>query len=79
MHKNQQCAVNDKKIHVHLHNLRNITTLCRGNGIKGLILSVDQEKAFNWVEHDFLHKMLDEIVLKSYIKIPQAELSQIRN
>ena len=68
VHKDQQCAVKERKIHTHLHNIRDLITYCREKLTKAYILSIDQEKAFDRVDHNFLHLVLRECNLGQYVR-----------
>ena len=59
IHEDQQCAVKGRKIQNHLHNIRETITYCQQRNIKVRIISLDQEKAFDRVSHEFLHKTLE--------------------
>ena len=68
INKNQQCAVKQGKIQSHLHSLREIVTYCREKSIEGKLLSIDQEKAFERVNHDFLHNVIEANNLSQYFR-----------
>ena len=68
IYKDQQCAVKGRKIHTHLHNIRDLITYCREKRTKAYILSIDQEKAFDRVDHNFLRLVLKECNLGKYFR-----------
>lgn len=55
----QQCAIKGRKIQNHLHNIRDIIQYTKEKDIKGRIISLDQEKAFDRVDHNYLFKALE--------------------
>ena len=69
IYKDQQCAAKGRKIHTqHLHNIRDLITYCGDKQTKAYILSIDQEKAFDRVDHNFLRVVLKECYLGKYFR-----------
>ena len=66
IYKDQQCAVKGREIH--LHNIRNLITYCRDKQTKACILSIDQKKAFDRVDHNFLRLVLKECNIGKYFR-----------
>ena len=60
IHTDQQCAVKGRKIQHHLNNLRDIIAFSRDKNINGYIINIDQEKAFDRVEHKYLQQVLEK-------------------
>ena len=54
----QTCSVPSRQISHNLHYMRDVIFFCDVNKIKGYILSVDQEKAFDRLDREFLIKIL---------------------
>ena len=55
----QAAAIKDRNIQNHNHLIRDIITLAHCRKDKNCILSVDQQKAFDRVAHDWLHRVLE--------------------
>ena len=60
VHPDQTCAVKDRSILDNAHLLRNITDYVEQKNIPCAFLSLDQEKAFDRVEYDFLFQALQK-------------------
>lgn len=54
----QACAVPERSIQQHLSALRDIVYWCANRGSPSFIMSVDQEKAFDRVCHEFMFYVL---------------------
>lgn len=65
-HVDQQCSVKGRKIHNHLHQIRDTIYYTNDLNIPMKILSIDQEKAFDRVNHQFLFKVLDRCNLGNF-------------
>ena len=59
-HVDQQCSVKGRKIHNHLHKIRDIIYYTNDLEIPMKILSIDQEKAFDRVNHQYLFKVIEK-------------------
>ena len=68
IHTDQQCAAKGRKTQHHLHNLRDTITYCQDKDINGYIISIDQEQAFDRVEHKYLHNILEMNNIGNYSK-----------
>ena len=58
VHTDQQCSITGRNIHNHNHLIRDIIQYTHDKNTQALILSLDQEKAFDRVAHKYLHKVL---------------------
>ena len=54
----QQSGIAGRTIFNNLHLMRDVIDYCQARRVKGFILSVDQEKAFDKVDRDFLYAVL---------------------
>ena len=63
----QQCSVKDRKIQNHLHFIRDLISYCNHKNIKCAMISLDQEKAFDRVAHDYMFKALAAYNISNYI------------
>jgi hypothetical protein len=59
IHKDQTCAVPDRSIIDSCHLVRDIIDYYNDRNLPGVLLSLDQEKAFDRVSHDYLFRVLD--------------------
>ena len=59
----QTCSVPGRSIHSNLHLTRDIITYSNQKRIKGYIVTVDQEKAFDRVDRNLLYKILEKMNL----------------
>uniref|UniRef100_A0A0B7BCU9 Reverse transcriptase domain-containing protein n=1 Tax=Arion vulgaris TaxID=1028688 RepID=A0A0B7BCU9_9EUPU len=57
IHADQQCSVPHRNISKHTYLIRDIIQYTHQKNTQSAILSIDQEKAFDRVSHDFLHKI----------------------
>ena len=57
----QQSGIAGRTIFNNLHLMRDVIDYCQSRHVKGFILSVDQEKAFDKVDRDFLFAVLDRM------------------
>ena len=55
----QAAAIQDRNIQTHNHNIKDLITLAKCCKDNNCILSVDQQKAFDRVAHDWLFKVLE--------------------
>ena len=82
IHADQQCSIIGRKIQNHLHFIRDIITYTQEKQMHAAIISLDQEKAFDRVAHDYLFKTITAHNLGTYIetwiktlyKNPQSQL-----
>ena len=82
IHADQQCSIVGRKIQNHLHFIRDIITYTKEKQMQAAIISLDQEKAFDRVAHDYLFKTITahnlgthiETWIKTLYKIPQSQL-----
>ena len=58
IHADQQCSIVGRKIQNHLHFIRDIITYTKEKQMQAAIISLDQEKAFDRVAHDYLLKTI---------------------
>ena len=68
IHPDQQCAVQGRKIQNHLHFIRDFITYTQDKPTPGAIISLDQEKAFDRVSHEYLHKTTHAYNLGTYLE-----------
>ena len=81
IHADQQCSIVGRKIQNHLHFIRDIITYTKEKQMQAAIISLDQEKAFDRVAHDYLFKTITahnlgthiETWIKTLYKIPQSQ------
>ena len=81
IHADQQCSIAGRKIQNNLHT-RDIITYTKEKQMQAAIISLDQEKAFDRVAHDYLFKTITAHNLGTYIeawiktldKNPQSQL-----
>ena len=66
IHVNQQCSIKGRDINNHNHLIRDIIQYTSEKQIQTCILSLDQEKAFDRVDHAYLHKILQHNKLGEY-------------
>lgn len=59
IHVDQTCAIPGRSIHDNLHLLRDIVQYADSKNLPAAFLSLDQEKAFDRIEHVFLFKVLE--------------------
>ena len=82
IHEHQQCAVAKRKIQNHLHFIRDLITYTHEKQTPAAIVSLDQEKAFDRVAHDYLFKTVQahnfgpyiQTWIKTLYKQPQSQL-----
>ena len=79
IHQDQTCSVKGRSIQDNCHYLRDIMNSINEDNTQGLVLSLDQEKAFDRVDHSYLHNILkmygfDDKFL-TWIKILYKEIS----
>ena len=67
IHKDQTCAIKGRSILHHCHFLRDLISDTEKARSHICILSVDQAKAFDRVEHDWLFKVVDKCNLGPFI------------
>ena len=79
IHPDQTCAVPERSIIDNCHLLRDIIDYSEIKGINGILLSLDQEKAFDRVNHKYLFKVLEAFGLGekfiNWIKIFYNDIS----
>ena len=68
IYKNQTC-IPGRNISCNVHNLIVIIKYANNKNIQAAILFLDQEKAFDGVNHDFLIKTLNHLNSGEYFKI----------
>ena len=68
IHADQQCSIIGRKIQNHLHFIRDIITYTQEKQMQAAIISLDQEKAFDRVSHDYLFKTITAHNLGTYIE-----------
>ena len=68
IHADQQCSIVGRKIQNHLHFIRDIITYTKEKQMQADIISLDQEKAFDRVAHDYLFKTITAHNLGTYIE-----------
>ena len=82
VHENQQCSIAGRKIQNHLHFLRDIITYTQDKQTHAAIISLDQEKVFDRVAHDYLFKNITahnlgtqmETWIKTLYRKPQSQI-----
>ena len=82
VHENQQCSIAGRKIQNHLHFIRDIITYTQEKQTDAAIISLDQEKTFNRVAHDYLFKHITahnlgtqiETWIKTLYRKPQSQI-----
>lgn len=57
----QQSGISGRTIFNNLHLMRDVIDYCENQAIPGYILSIDQEKAFDKVDRDFLYAVLERM------------------
>ena len=75
--KEQTCSIPNRTIFNNLFQIWDIITLTKEKNNKLYILQVDQEKAFDKIDHDFLYKIMNKMgfsnefiqFIKNYIEI----------
>ena len=66
IHTNQQCNIKGRNIQNHNHFIRDLIQYTNDKNIQTCILSLDQEKAFDRVDHTYLHTILQHNKLGDY-------------
>lgn len=56
----QSCAIKGRNMTDNLYNIQAILETCEENNEKALIVTLDQEKAFDKIEHKYLFKVLEK-------------------
>ena len=82
VHESQQCSIAGRKIQNHLHFIRDIITYTQEKQTHAAIISLDQEKAFERVDHDYLFKNITahnlgtqmETWIKTLYRNPQSQI-----
>ena len=77
-----QCSIVGRKMQNHLHFIMDISTYTKEKQMQAAIISLDQEKPFDRVAHDYLFKTITAHNLGTYIetwiktlyKSPQSQL-----
>ena len=59
--KEQTCSIPNRTIFNNLFQIRDIITLTKEKNNKLYILQVDQKKAFDKIDHNFLYKIMNKI------------------
>ena len=80
----QICGIPNRSIFSNLFIIRKIINHCNSKNINSFIISVDQEKAFDIVDREFLYQIMQklgysEIFIKFIKKLYQNTLSIISN
>ena len=68
IHADQTCAVKGRNITQHNHLIRDIITYSHDTQTHACIVSVDQSKAFDRVNFDFMHKVLEKCNFGPYFR-----------
>ena len=64
----QTCSIPGRTILSNLRLTRDIMSYARNKKLEGVILNLDQEKAFDRVDHDFLHKVMEKMNIGPYFR-----------
>ena len=67
INEDQQCSVKDRKIQNHLHFIRDFIYYCNYKNTNYAMISLDQEKAFDRIAHDYMFKALAAYNISNYI------------
>ena len=63
MNQFQSSGIKQKSIINNTLNIKNIIEYIESNENEGILISLDQEKAFDRVEHNYLFKVLEKLTL----------------
>ena len=70
LHQDQKCSVKGRSIHDGVSLTRDLTEYVNHNNLPGLLVSLDQSKAYDRVEWDFLFKVLEKFTFgPNFIKM----------
>jgi hypothetical protein len=79
IHLDQTCGVPGRSIHDNCHLIRNVLDYVEQKGLSCAFISLDLEKAFDRVSHEWIHKVLDSYglgpVFKKWVKILYTDIS----
>ena len=64
----QTCSIPGRTILSNLRLTRDIMSYARNEKLEGVVLNLDQEKAFDRVDHDFLHKVMEKMNIGPYFR-----------
>ena len=65
--QDQYCSNPDRNIDEMTHFLRDFISYCKETNLNAAPLSIDQEKAFDRVDHSFLFQVIDKCKIGSYL------------
>ena len=79
IHSDQTCSVQGHYIGEHLTLLRDVVHYVNENNLPAAVLALDQEKAFDRVDWDFLLTTLDHMGSLDHIRSHHTTLDHIRS
>ena len=68
IHPDQTCAIDGRNIEQNTHTIRDIIDYTNNRQNSTIILSTDQEKAFDRLAHSFIHKTLEKSNIGKYFR-----------
>lgn len=79
IHEDQTCGIKDRNIETNIHMIRDIIEYCNTENKPLALIALDQEKAFDRVEWQFMHKVIEKFNFgdnfKKWIKILYNNIS----